>query len=296
MPAVSVPHRAAGARIASGAGPVSVILGVIVGLVLGLTGAGGSVFAVPLLVFGLGWTMTQAVPVALIAVCAAAAMGTLAAWNVAYVRYRAAMLMALASCATAPLGLRIADHMPESRLTIAFCAVMLVVAARLLIQARSAPAETRIVRSALSGDGAPARGPLCGLHAQTGRLVWTNTCALAISGIGAVTGLLSGALGVGGGFVIVPSLRASTALSMHSAIATSLMAIALMSAITVIASVAMGHHLPWAVALPFVLGSVGGMVLGRRLAPRLAGPLLQQGFAVTMIVAAGLIIAREARA
>jgi len=273
---------------------VSVILGLIVGLVLGLTGAGGSVFAVPLLVLGLGWTITQAVPVALIAVCASATMGTLAAWNVSYVRYRAALLMALASCVSAPLGLRMADRISESRLAVAFATVMLVVAARLLIQARRAPAETRIVRSAIAGDGTPARGPLCRVHAQTGRLVWTSTCALAVSGIGAVTGLLSGALGVGGGFVIVPALRASTALSMHSAIATSLMAIALTSAITVVASLAMGHHLPGMVALPFVIGSLGGMVLGRRLAPRLAGPLLQQGFAVTMIVAAVLIMARVA--
>ncbi len=283
---------AAGAHVPADGKPVSALLGVIVGLVLGLTGAGGSVFAVPLLMFGLGWTITEAVPVALIAVCAAAAIGTLSAWNVTHVRYRAAMLMALSACVTAPLGLRIADHVAESRLATAFSLVMLVVAARLLIQARGAPAETRMVRAAIAGEGAVARGPLCRVHAQTGRLVWTRTCALTVAGIGAVTGLLSGALGVGGGFVIVPSLRASTALSVHSAIATSLMAIALTSAVTVMASLAMGHRLPWVVALPFVLGSIGGMVLGRRLVPRVAGPRLQQGFALAMIAAAGLILAR----
>lgn len=259
---------------------------------LGLTGAGGSVFAVPLLMFGLGWTLTQAVPVALIAVCAAATFGTLVAWNVSYVRYRAAMVMATVGCITAPLGLRFADRLPETYLATVFASVLTVVALRLIVQARGSPAETRVVRAAVVGDGIPARGPMCRANATTGRLVWTRKCAMAISGIGATAGFLSGMLGVGGGFVIVPSLRASTVLSMHSAVATSLMAIALTSAGTVIASMAMGRHLPWVVALPFVVGSVVGMLMGRKLAPRIVGPRLQQGFAVVMLCAAALLIGR----
>jgi len=273
---------------------VSAILGLVVGLVLGLTGAGGSVFAVPLLMFGLGWNITQAAPVALIAVCAAAAFGTLVAWNASYVRYRAAMVMALLGCFTAPLGLRIADRLPASWLTAAFAAVLIVVALRMIAQARGSPADTRVVRAAVTGDGKPARGPLCHTNEATGRLVWTGRCAMVIAGIGAATGFLSGLLGVGGGFVIVPALRASTVLSMHSAVATSLMTIALTSAGTVIASVTMGRSLPWMVALPFVAGSLAGMLAGRRIAPRIAGPLLQQRFAAVMICAAALLIFRAA--
>lgn len=271
---------------------LSALLGVLVGLVLGLTGAGGSVFAVPLLVFGLGWTIAQATPVALIAVCAAASMGTLAAWNFSHVRYRAALVMAAVACLLSPLGLQLAQRLPEAWLAGTFAAVLVAVALRLVVQARGNPTDTRIVRAAVAGDGAAARGPMCRTHIQTGRLIWTRKCALAISGIGAVTGLLSGMLGVGGGFVIVPALRATTMLSMHSAIATSLMAIALTSAGTVIASVAMGHVMPWAVALPFVLGSVSGMLLGRRVAPHIVGPRLQQGFAVVMLCAAVLLVNR----
>jgi uncharacterized membrane protein YfcA len=274
---------------------VSVLVGVLVGLVLGLTGAGGSVFAVPLLMLGLGWSITQAVPVALIAVCAAATLGTLVAWDVSYVRYRAALVMAAFGWLTAPLGLRLADRLPQSALAAAFAVVLAGVALRMFLQARRNPAEARVVRAAVAGDGAPAGAPACRTSPTSGRLVWTRPCAMLIAGIGAFTGLLSGLLGVGGGFVIVPALRATTLLSMHSAVATSLLAIALTSAGTVLVSVAMGRALPGMVALPFVLGTLAGMLIGRRIAPRVAGPLLQQGFAVAMLGAAGVLAAQAIR-
>lgn len=273
---------------------LSAVLGVLLGLMLGLTGAGGSVFAVPMLMFGLDWPLTRASPVALIAVCAAAAFGTLVAWNVAHVRYRAAMIMAAVGCVTAPMGLALADHLPQTWLLAAFAAVLVMVALRLLAQARVRPADTRVVRAAVAGDGPAAHGPLCLASATTGRLIWTRKCALVISGIGAIAGFLSGLLGVGGGFVIVPALRAATVLSMHSAVATSLMAIGLTSAGTVVAGMAMGRALPWMVALPFVLGSLLGMLIGRKVAPRIVGPRLQQGFAIAMLLAAAALLARTA--
>jgi len=281
-------------RCRRGTAEMGAALGIVVGLVLGLTGAGGSVFAVPLLMFGLGWTLTQAAPVALIAVCAAAAFGTVAAWDAAYVRYRAATVMALAGFITAPLGLKLAVLVPEAWLAFLFAVLLVVVGLRMVIQARRRPDETQVVRATVAGDGGAAGGPICRADPLTGRLIWTGRCALVISSIGAVTGFLSGLLGVGGGFVIVPSLRGTTTLSVHSAVATSLMAIALTSAGTVLATLAMGRPLPWAVALPFVLGSLAGMLAGRRIAPRIVGPALQQGFAAMMLAAACLLVFRAA--
>lgn len=274
---------------------MSLILGLLIGLVLGLTGAGGSILAVPALMIGLGWSLTDAAPVALIAVCAAATFGTVAAWDVSYVRYRAAMLMAVAGFIAAPLGLLAANALPTPTLTWVFCGVLVIVATRLLLQARQHPDETTIVRADVHGDGTPAHGPLCRLHEGSGRLQWTSPCAFVVSAIGAATGFLSGLLGVGGGFVIVPSLRTATALSMHSAVATSLMAIALTSAGTVLVILLSGKSLPWLIALPFAAGALGGMLAGRRLAPRVAGPILQQGFAALMVVAALVLIVRTTR-
>ena len=272
---------------------MSLILGLLIGLVLGLTGAGGSILAVPVLMLGLGWSLTDAAPVALIAVCAAATFGTIAAWDVSYVRYRAAMLMAAAGFIAAPLGVLAAHALPATTLVGLFSGVLVVVAVRMLLQARQHPDETTIVRADVHGDGVPARGPLCRRHEGRGRLKWTKPCAFVISAIGSATGFLSGLLGVGGGFVIVPSLRAATALSMHSAVATSLMAIALTSAGTVLVILLSGKSLPWLMALPFAAGALGGMLAGRRLAPRVAGPRLQQGFAVLMFITAAVLIVRS---
>ncbi len=273
---------------------MSVVLGLLVGLVLGLTGAGGSVFAVPLLVFGLGWTPLQAAPVALIAVCVAAAFGTVVAWDLSFVRYRAALLMSFVGLFTAPLGLLLGLHLPAPALGVLFAGVLVVVATRMWLQARRHPQDARVVRATVHSESADdARGgPLCRSSVDSGRLLWTPRCASAIVGIGAGSGFLSGLLGVGGGFVIVPALRATTTLSVHSAVATSLMAIALTSAGTVATMLAFGRPLPWLVALPFVAGALGGMLAGRRLAPRLAGPLMQQCFAVLMLIAAFALLTR----
>ncbi len=262
------------------------LIGVVVGLILGLTGAGGSILAVPLLMFGMGWTLTQAAPVALIAVATAAVTGTWIAWQRSYVRYRAATVMGVLGLVVAPWGLAAAKAVPLNALTLAFAAVLSVVAVRMLRQAAQTPSETAVVRAVVAGDDQPAKGPICKLNPNSGRLIWTRPCALVMAASGAATGLLSGLFGVGGGFVIVPALRAATELSMHSAVATSLMAIALISSGTLAIAVLQGFELPLRVALPFAGGAVLGMLLGRWLAPRIAGPRLQQGFALLMLFTA----------
>ncbi len=268
---------------------MSILLGVIVGMVLGLTGAGGSIFAVPLLMAGHGWPITQASTVSLLAVAVAAAVGAWMAWRHSYVRYRAATLMAVVGILVAPAGIRVADGLPPSLLMMIFAAVLTIVAVRMFHMAVVSKADAAVVRATVAGEGEPAQGKICKLNAATGRLIWTWPVAATIGLIGATTGFLSGLLGVGGGFVIVPALRATTPLSMHSAVATSLMAIALTSLGTVVSGVLQGRSLPLAVALPFVAGAVIGMALGRLVAPRIAGPRLQQGFAVmAMLVSLGM--------
>lgn len=263
-------------------------IGIAVGLILGLTGAGGSILAVPLLMAGLGWSLTQAAPVALLAVAAAAGLGTYIAWRKSYVRYRAALLISAVGVLFSPLGLLAADWLPQHILGLAFSVVLVIVAARMIHQSIRAPEESAVVRATVAGDGSHTDGPICRIN-DNGRIIWTRPCAFVMSLIGAITGFLSGLLGVGGGFVIVPSLRASSALSMHSAVATSLMVIALTSLGTVVSAMAQGRTMPWAVALPFVIGALLGMVGGGRLAPRIAGPRLQRLFAMLMLtVAAGL--------
>jgi hypothetical protein len=266
-----------------------ILLGVVVGLVLGLTGAGGSIVAVPLLMAAYRWTLPQAAPVALVAVAVSSALGAYTAWRRSYVRYRAAALMGLTGVLVSPLGLLAAHWLPTATLTIVFAAVMAIVALRMWRQASKRPAEAQIVRATVAGEGPPARGHVLHVNPATGRLQWNPFTALVIALIGAVTGFLSGLLGVGGGFVIVPALRAVSPLSMQSAIATSLMTIAVIASGTVLWAAAHGPGLPWAEAAPFALGAIGGMLLGRQIAPQLAIAHLERIFAALMLlIAAGL--------
>jgi uncharacterized protein len=254
-------------------GLTALMLGSVVGLILALAGAGGGILAVPLLVFGLHLTIMQAAPVGLIAVGAASAFGAVLGLREGLVRYRAAALIGVTGMLLAPLGVRLASLIPNRPLMVAFSIVLAWMAWRMFNQSRrgkSAHAEPAQARSQIP----------CVLHPSEGRLIWTMPCAWALTGTGAVSGVLSGLLGVGGGFVIVPSLNRYTNLAMRSVFATSLAVIALVSVSSVTAAVWQGA-VAWVIALPFALGAIVALLVGRLIAARWAGARLQQGFAVT---------------
>ena len=137
---------------------ISLVLGGFVGAVLGLTGAGGGILAVPALVVGMSWPMQQATPVALVAVAGSAALGALEGFRRG--RYRAALLMAVAGVPLTTLGVRLAHVLPQRLLLALFALTMLVVAGRLLRQAlRHAPvdAEASPLRRPRESRYGPAR-------------------------------------------------------------------------------------------------------------------------------------------
>ncbi|AJP59727.1 hypothetical protein UC34_13470 [Pandoraea vervacti] len=269
--------------------PTAALLGAAVGLVLGLTGAGGGIFAVPALVFGLGWGVPQAGPVALLAVGASAAVGSAQGLRAGIVRYRAAMLMAGIGVCIAPVGGWLAHRLPERWLVGLFALAMLVVAAR-MYRASRANAGTPPVGASEGATPCTSPSPPCRMDPSTGRLHWTRRVASTLGLIGAVSGFASGLLGVGGGFVIVPALRRFTDITVHGVVATSLFVIALISAGTVANAWWHGMH-PGMQGWTFVLGAVAGMVLGRALAPRLAASRLQQIFSALMaVVAFGMVV------
>lgn len=199
-------------------------LGLVIGGILGLTGAGGGIFAVPALVFGLDMDMRAAAPVALLAVGVAAGLGALQGLCHGSVRYKAAIVLAVAGTMTAPLGFKLAYWLPPSWLNFVFVLVMLVIAYRMATSSRGAREDVVVVM---------ARPTVCKVSTDTGRFIWGPRTAMMLAGIGMVTGLFTGMLGVGGGFIIVPALAYFSELRMHSIVATSLMVIALLSGATV---------------------------------------------------------------
>ncbi|MFC5499442.1 TSUP family transporter [Caenimonas terrae] len=255
-------------------------MGLAVGFVLALTGAGGAIVAVPLLVFGLQLTLAQAAPVGLLAVAVAAALGAFLGLRARVLRYRAAGVMAVAGLVTSPAGLWLGQRLPNGPLTALFAVVLAVVAVRTL---RNANRELR--GEAVSRPAAPP----CRLDPNEGRLHWNAACARALLLAGAVAGFLSGLLGVGGGFVLVPTLLAFTDLPMKAVVATTMGVLALVSAGGVF-NASLAGQVQWAVALPFAAGAVAGLLAGRVFAGRLSGPRLQQGFAIlSLLIAAGML-------
>jgi uncharacterized membrane protein YfcA len=259
----------------------SALLGALAGLILGLTGAGGAIIAVPLLIFGLHLTVVEAAPVALFAVGASAAIGAMIAWKKRKLRYRAAALIALAGALASPIGIFIARKIPDVPLLLLFAAVLFYVAFQMLRES---------MRSSAEAMEEHASAP-CQLDELAGRLIWTNPCARALALSGVVTGFLSGLLGVGGGFVIVPALRKASNLSMQHIVPTSLAVIAVVSVVGVASSAAVGG-LNWLIAVPFVIGAVAGMLLAGAFAQRFSGPRLQQVFAVLAAIVAASMVAK----
>ncbi len=252
-------------------------LGILVGSVLGLTGAGGGVLAVPALVLGLGWSLTEAAPVALLAVGLAAAVGAYLALRQQQVRYKAALLMALAGSVCAPIGVTLAKQLPYTVLVSMFATVMVL-------------AALRLIRSAQDVID-PADNVPCRMNPETGRLRWTPVSATLLAAVGGAAGIGAGMLGVGGGFIVVPALRQWSDIPQHHVRATSLMVIALISVGTIASQLWHGTTLH-AGSAGFVGGAIAGLFIGRALAGRLPERVLQLGFATLMLLVAASLLLR----
>ena len=260
---------------------ISPALGLIVGLLMGLTGAGGGILSVPLLVFVLHLPVAEAAPVSLSAIALAAGVGALLGLKNKILRYRAAIFMATFGLLLSPLGLWVAQRVPNAPLLILFSGTLFFVSTRLLLQAR---------REIFQRPKKKRNLPPCLLNPELGKLSWNLPCARSLMLSGSLAGFLSGLLGVGGGFVIVPALKRYTDLQVQSIVATSLGVLAIISGGGVVFS-AISGNLDLTLAAPFSLGALCGLLIGQALGKKLSGPRLQQIFAIlTFGVAISLTI------
>lgn len=261
---------------------ISIALGLAIGLIMSLTGAGGTVLSVPLLVFALHLPINKAAPIGLLAAMLASSVGALIGLRAGIVRYKAAGLMAAFGLACAPAGLWLAQRLPNGVLTLIFALVLGTIAVNML---RKAPADV---------DGVEHRAArTCKIDPFNGKFLWTVPCARRLMFSGALAGLLSGLLGVGGGFVFVPALRAASDLDIKSIVATSLSTTALVTAGSVLMAVTKGI-VNWHIAMPFAAGAVLGMLAGGLVAHRIAAAHNQKAFAILALVVAGGLLLRLA--
>jgi uncharacterized membrane protein YfcA len=264
----------------------AVAAGVLVGLSMGLTGGGGAIFAVPLLIYWIGVDPQTAVGISLLTVAVTAAVGVVERWRYGQVEFPTGLLFAAAGMLTAPLGSWLNSRTPEQPLLVAFAILMLVIAARMWQKARNV--EERLPPAAVD----PGSGPACRRDPE-GRLRITSRCATVLALVGLVVGLLSGLFGVGGGFLIVPALVTFAAMGVPRAVGTSLLVMTLVGISAVGSQIAAGRVVPLDIAAGFVAGSVPGLFAGSAIGRRLTGPLLARVFAVAIVAVAIFVIARE---
>jgi uncharacterized protein len=260
--------------------------GSLVGFSLGLTGGGGAIFAVPLLVYGLQLPTREAVGVSLITVGATAAVAFARRLRHRAVELPTGLLFAVAGMVTAPVGAWLSGQIPEAVLLVLFGGLMLVIASRMWIKAsQQAPSAVCVPLDDHAGPTC-RRDPLGELHV-------TSRCAMLLAVVGLAVGILTGLFGVGGGFVIVPALVTFSGMGIQRAIGTSLFVISLVSLSGIAGHFLGGNTVPGGLLVWFLAGSLGGMLLGTAAAKRLGGQRLQQTFAV-LVVAVGLfVIARN---
>ncbi|GAB4202258.1 MAG: sulfite exporter TauE/SafE family protein [Roseiflexaceae bacterium] len=231
---------------------LALLLGGLIGLSLGMLGGGGSILTVPALVYVLGQDPHAAIGASLVIVGLNAATGAWLHGRAGHVRLKASVLFGSAGLLAAFAGARLSALLPDALLLVLFALLMLVVATLMLRGgAPQVPADV------------PVR--------------WK----LLFGGLG--VGFLTGFLGVGGGFLIVPALVLLLGMDMRDAVGSSLVVIALNS----VAGVC-GHLGEQSVSLLLIglllVGGLPGLLLGARLAQRLPAARLRQGFAVLVVL------------
>ncbi|TVQ21768.1 MAG: sulfite exporter TauE/SafE family protein [Leptolyngbya sp. DLM2.Bin15] len=247
---------------------VGYLLAGLIGLSLGLIGGGGSILAVPVLVYVMGVPAKAAIAMSLVIVGAVSLVGAIPHWRMGNVRFKTALLFGPAAMAGAYLGARLAA-LPWITETVqmGLFAVTMLAAALLMIRKRGNP-------EAIAPESVP--------HAHKHRWVWIAVEGLAV-------GVLTGLVGVGGGFAIVPALVLLGNVPMKQATGTSLLIIA-MKSVTGFLGYLGQVTLDWPLMLGFTLAAMLGMVLGVQLLPSIKAQDLQKGFGYLLFVMAGFIL------
>lgn len=247
-----------------------VALALFAGLALGLLGGGGSILTVPILVYAAHLEAKTAVATSLLVVGATAFAGLVPHAVAGRVQWKRGAIFGAAGMAGAYVGGRVAALLSPTILLASFALMMLATAGAML-------REKKKPEAALDEPPASSPPPL-----KLGRTIAE----------GAVVGAVTGLVGAGGGFLVVPALVVLGGLSMRDAAATSLLVIGMKS--TAGLAGYLGHtQIPWDVALPITGAAIVGSVGGGWLASRVPERLLRTGFAWFVVVVAIWMIGKQ---
>lgn len=274
------------------------VLGVLIGAVLGGLGGGGAILTVPTLVYLLGERPQDATTASLVIVGGTAAFAVVGHTRSGQVHWPTGLAFGAAGILTALAGSAANQHVPPKVLLLAFAALMTLAAGGMLARTRRTATENAATGTpqpsappiggqtgAAGTPGSPAAAPA----PATGPRRWQPATVARVVLAGAGVGFLTGFLGVGGGFLIVPALVLTLALPMPAAVGTSLLVIAINSAASLAGRV--GHvHFDWAVIVPFTLAAAVASAAGRRVAGLLPPAVTTRVFALLVLAVAAFTV------
>ncbi len=256
------------------------VLGLVIGAVIGGLGGGGGVLAVPALVYVLGESARDATTSSVVIVGVTAAVGALVHIRSGGVDLRTAAGFGAVGIPAAYLGTLLNHRVAQPVLMLTFAVLTLAAAVALLLDSRhGAPAECGTAPIPVGPGGATTA-----VAARTDTEVRPVVGTLAkVVAYGVAVGFLTGLLGVGGGFLVVPALVIALRMPMTLAVGTSLTIIALNSASSLVSRLGVAHP-DWRVIAPFTVAAVTGALIGKRVGDRLSAATLTTSFAVLLLL------------
>ena len=279
---------------------LALLCGLVIGLVLGGLGGGGSVLAVPALVYVLGESPRDATTTSLVVVGVSAATSLISHQLDRTIRWGTGLAFAVVGIAFAYVGTLANASASETVLLTCFATLLLVSAAAMLVRGirdrnRAGSSSSSSVSPAAptpeptpsgattAADGGPFRSAARWLA----HISWRRALLVLVSG--ASVGFLTGFLGVGGGFIAVPAPVMALGMPMAVAAGTSLLVITLNSATAFAIRLESGVELDLQIVLPFTAMAILASFAGHRLARRLSGHVLTMAFAGVLVVVAGAV-------
>jgi len=255
--------------------PLVLALSVLIGVSLGLLGGGGSILTVPILVYVAGMPAQEAIASSLFVVGVTSIAGVISHARGGRVRWRTGLIFGAAGMAGAFSGGLFGGHLPGDLLLVAF-ALMMVATSVAMLRGRRTPAGTDGAADSDSTEGASDhQHPL-------GRILLD----------GFVVGLVTGLVGAGGGFLVVPALALLGGLPMSVAVGTSLLVIA-MKSFAGLAGYLTTVQLDWPLVLAVTAAAVAGSLVGGRLAGRVPEVALRKGFGWFVLVMGSFVLVQQ---
>jgi uncharacterized membrane protein YfcA len=250
--------------------PLGLGLAALIGLSLGLLGGGGSVLTVPIFVYVLGFAPKPAIAMSLAVVGAVSLFGAVGHWRAGNVKPRIALVFGSVAMAGTYAGARLAVFFSGGAQLTLFALVMLAAAFFMF----RGDAEERLVPEPGAEEPQPAARPP--------RWSWIVLEGLAV-------GVLTGLVGVGGGFLVVPALVLLGKVPMKQAVGTSLLVVAMKSAAGFLGYLGQ-VEIDWGFVAAFTTTAIGGILLGAWLVRFVPQHALQRAFAVFLVVMGGFIL------